>query len=138
MEETIRTLKETNAQSIGEKRRRIKDQKIIINANDIMKKEALASKKPAIRYFESSINTLKDHCGNKHTRKVLMKELGKIRLEKNENIASDLISAVLSMLGIRSDYLLEPNCIKKIIYLLLINNNFNYNNKCYIIFEFCA
>ena len=73
-----------------------------------MKKEALASKKPAIRYFESSINTLKDHCGNKHTRKVLMKELGKIRLEKNENIASDLISAVLSMRGIRSDHL-EPN-----------------------------
>ena len=93
-----------------------------------MKKEALASKKPAIRYFESSINTLKDHCGNKHTRKVLMKELGKIRLEKNENIASDLISAVLSMLGIRSDYLLEPNCIKKITIVRNFSNDKHTNS----------
>ena len=87
------------------------DNNILKKEWEKLKREALASKKQAIRYFESSIKTLKHHYGKSHTRKVLIKELGKIHLEKNENIASDLISAVLSMLGIRSDYL-EPLSLK--------------------------
>ena len=45
----------------------------IDNACEKLKREALASKKQAIRYFESSIKTLKDHYGKSHTRKVLIK-----------------------------------------------------------------
>ena len=45
----------------------------IDNACEKLKREALASKKQAIRYFESSIKTLKHHYGKSHTRKVLIK-----------------------------------------------------------------